>query len=200
MSGNLTSFNVHRFVGFVASARSGKLEAFGVEPGTPVEQTLEAMSVLGIDADTMTSLSAVTAPMAKAVGTPVGWTGSDGLGDALKAVQQALPDAYDVKDLALDLSACLVQSDLGSYFRVPLAAGLKPADRSAWVEVEESTSYTAKAWTRDPAGRFASGGGGGGARPRSKKPKQALPPFPADATPRMHETGKGAGTWNPAGT
>ena len=64
-------FDSKRFCGFVASARSGKLEAFGITKGTTAEETLEAMAVLGIDADSITALSEVTSPLSKARGVPV---------------------------------------------------------------------------------------------------------------------------------
>jgi hypothetical protein len=71
-------FDSKRFCGFVASARSGKLEAFGITKGTPVEETLEACAVLGIDHDTIMSLSAVTSPLSKARGVPV-FESADGI-------------------------------------------------------------------------------------------------------------------------
>jgi len=48
------------FKGFVACNRSGKLQEFGIEPGTPIEEVAEAMAAIGVDEEVIAKLVAGT--------------------------------------------------------------------------------------------------------------------------------------------
>jgi hypothetical protein len=49
------------FVGFAASTRSGKLESFGIEKGTTLDDAVFALGLIGFDGDAAASLTEATA-------------------------------------------------------------------------------------------------------------------------------------------
>jgi len=54
------------YCGFATSARSGVVDSFGIVAGTPVEDALNGLEAIGFDHDTVASLRATSAPLAKA--------------------------------------------------------------------------------------------------------------------------------------